>query len=133
MAAHQSRNNPGFSGPISQSAVWQAPQEFLTQTENLCQKSMSAMSFPEGFINQMSAAGAPAEVVGFTRMLYGQSDGQVGIMSAFKRFGSVDAAQVMYPLRANDNCGVLLVNGDPKILDVDNLQKLDRSSMEQDP
>jgi hypothetical protein len=55
------------------------------------------------------------------------------MMTAFDKVGPVDAAQVMYPLRANDNYGVLLVNGDPKILDVDDLQKLDRAAMEQSP
>ena len=80
-----------------------------------------------------AAAGAPADAVAFTRMLFQESDGQVGIMSAFKNYGVVDAAQVFYPLRANDNYGLLLVNGDPKILDVDNLPKLDRQAMEDDP
>ena len=75
---------------------------------------------------------APPEAVAFTRTLYGQGDGQVGIMNAFKKFGAVDVAQVFYPLRANDNYGLLLVNGDPKMLDVDDLKRLDRTAMEQD-
>jgi len=64
-------------------------------------------------------------------MLFQQSDGQVGIMSAFKSIGPVDVAQVLYPLRANDNYGLLLVNGDPNIIDVDDLKKLDRAAMDQ--
>jgi hypothetical protein len=66
-------------------------------------------------------------------MLLQQSDGQVGMVSAFQQFGTVDAAQVFYPLRANDNYGLLLVNGDPKVLDVDDLKKLDEAAMQQDP
>ncbi len=93
---------------------------------------MGAASFPECFMNQIAVAGAPSEAVAFTRALYKQSDGQVGIMNAFKSYGQVDVAQVFYPLRANDNYGLLLVNGDPTILDVDDLKKLDRTAMEQD-
>jgi hypothetical protein len=81
----------------------------------------------------MSAAGAPADAVSFTRMLYRQNGGLVGIMTAFKKYGPVDAAQVLYPERANDNYVLLLVNGNPPILDVDDLQKLDRAAMEQNP
>ena len=66
-------------------------------------------------------------------MLYRQSDGQVGIMTAFEKVGPVDVARVMYPLRANDNYGLLLVNGDPAILDVDDLKQLDQAAMDQNP
>ncbi len=123
--------SPSSVGKITAAAVWQPPQDFLTKAHAVCDKSMSAVSFPECFMNQIAVAGAPAEAVAFTRMLYGQTDGQVGIMSAFKSFGNVDAAQVFYPLRANDNYALLLVNGDPKVLDVDDLKKLDQAAMQQ--
>ncbi len=121
------------SAKITASAVWQPPASFLTKAHNVCDKSAGAASFPACFINQMSASGAPADAVAFTRMLFKQTDGQVGIMAAFKSVGPVDVAQVFYPLRANDNYGLLLVNGDPSILDVDELQKLDRKGMEENP
>jgi hypothetical protein len=118
-------------GKITSAAVWQPSQEFLTKARNFCDKSMAAMSFPECFMNQIAAAGAPAEAVAFTRYLYAHSDGQVGIMSAFKSYGKVGAAQVFYPLRANDNYGLLLIDGEPKILDVDDLKRLDQQTMQQ--
>jgi hypothetical protein len=121
------------SGKIGASAVWQPPEDFLTKAHTICDKAMNPASFTECFINQMSSAGAPADAVSFTRMLYRQNGGLVGIMTAFKKFGPVDAAQVLYPLRANDNYALLLVNGDPTILDVDDLQELDRAAMEADP
>jgi hypothetical protein len=92
---------------------------------------MNPLSFGECFINQMSVAGAPADAVGFTRILSQQSDGEIGIMTAFQKTGRVDMARVLYPLRANDNYGLLLVNGEPPILNVDELKKLDRAAMEQ--
>ena len=127
----QSSESKPSSGQIGPSAVWKMPADFLTKAHDVCDKAANPASFTECFINQMSAAGAPADAVSFTRMLYQQNDGLVGIMTDFKKYGPVDAAQVLYPLRANDNYALLLVNGDPKILDVDDLQKLDRSAMEQ--
>lgn len=121
------------AGKITAAAVWQPPADFLTKAHAVCDKGAGSASFPECFMNQIAAAGAPEAAISFTRMLYKSSDGQVGIMSAFKSFGVVDAAQVFYPLRANENDGLLLVNGDPAILDVDDFQKLDRTTMEQSP
>ena len=117
---------------IAASAVWQPPADFVTKAHLVCDRGAGPMSFPECFMKQIAAAGAPADAVAFTRMLFEQSNGEVGILSALKKYGTVDAAQVFYPLRANDNYGLLLVNGDPKILDVDDLKKLDRTAMEQD-
>jgi hypothetical protein len=121
------------SAKITASAVWQPPQDFITKAHTVCDKSAGPASLPACFINQMSAAGAPADAVSFTRTLLQQSDGQVGIMAAFKSVGPVDVAQVFYPLRANDNDGLLLVNGDPSILNVDDFEKLDRKAMEANP
>ena len=115
---------------IGPSAVWQPPQDFIANAHAACDKS-APPNYAECFIEQMSKSGAPADAVSFTRMLYRQSDGQVGIMSDFHKVGPVDVARVMYPLRANDNYGLLLVNGDPKVLDVDDLKKLDRAAMDQ--
>ena len=130
--AHSAPMNATPSGAkITASAVWQPPQDFVTKAHSVCDKAAGPASSPVCFINQMSAAGAPADAVTFTRTLFKQSDGQVGIMTAFKSVGPVDEAQIFYPLRANDNYGLLLVNGDPSILDVDDLKKLDRRPMEQ--
>ena len=122
---------PRAPGKISPSAVWQAPHDFITNAHAACDKS-NPPNYAECFIDEMSKAGAPADAVSFTRVLYKQSGGEVGIMTDFHKAGPVDEARVLYPLRANDNYGLLLVNGDPAILDVDDLKKLDRATMEQD-
>jgi hypothetical protein len=126
-------SSPAPMAKITAASVWQPPQDFLSKAHAVCDKSMSAISFPECFMNQIAAAGAPSDAVAFTRMLYQQNNGDVGIMTAYKSFGTVDAAQVVYPLRANTNYGLLLVNGDPNILDVDDLKKLDQAPMQQSP
>jgi hypothetical protein len=90
------------------------------------------MSFSACFMNQI-ASSAPPAAASFSRMLFEQDNGNVGMMTAYKEYGNVDAAQILYPLRANDNYALLLVNGDPNFVDVDDLQKLDRAAMEKDP
>jgi hypothetical protein len=118
------------AGKIGPSAVWRPPSDFITKAHAACDQS-NPPNYAECFIDQMAKLGAPAGAVSFTRMLYKQSDGQVGIMTEFHQVGPVDEARVMYPLRANDNYGLLLVNGQPAILDMDDLKKLDRAAMEQ--
>jgi len=121
------------AGKIGAAAVWQPPRDFLANAHAACDKTAGPASYGECFIHQMSVAGASTDAVNFTRMLYRQSNGQVGIMSMFKTFSAVDAAQVFYPLRANDNHGLLLVNGNPEVLDVDDLKKVDQAALKQDP
>ncbi len=123
------------AGKIGAAAVWQPPRDFLANAHAACDKTAGPASYGECFIHQMSVAGASTDAVNFTRMLYRQSNGQVGIMSMFKTFSAVDAAQVFYPLRANDNYGLLLVNGNPEVLDVDDLKEIrvDQAALKQDP
>jgi hypothetical protein len=118
------------SGKIGPSVVWQPPRDFLAKAHAACDNG-NPSNYAECFIAQMPKAGAPTEAVNFTRGFYQESAGQVGIVSEVHKVGPVDVVRVMYPLRANDNYGLLLVNGDPNILDVDDLTKLDRSSLEQ--
>ena len=120
------------AGKIEASAVWQPPQDFIAKAHAACDKA-NPPNYGQCFIDQMATQGAPGKAVSFSLMLYKQSDGQVGIMTAFQKAGPVDMARVLYPLRANDNYGLLLINGDPKVLDVDDMKKLDRAAMEQHP
>jgi hypothetical protein len=119
---------------IGASAVWQIPQQFMAAVHAACDKSVpSGAGIAECFIAQMTTAGAPADAVRFTRELYMQSHGEVGIMTGFQPVSPVDFAWITYPLRANTNYGLLLVNGDPRIVNVENLKQLDRKTMEASP
>ena len=71
--------------------------------------------------------------VAFTRELYKVSGGDVGILYGFHQVGPVDIAWINYPLRANTNDGLLFVNGQPRILNVEDLKLLDQNAMQQDP
>ncbi len=118
-------------GKIGNSAVWQMPATFVTNAHKACDNAPQPPSFAECFIAQMSKAGAPAAAVAFTKILYRQNGGDVGIMSGFNPVGPVDVAWIVYPLRANTNNGLVLVNGSPAIVNAEDLKLLDQKGMEQ--
>jgi hypothetical protein len=113
---------------IGASAVWQIPQQFLSATHSICDKSANVS---ECMIDQMAKAGASNDAVSFARELYKQNHGEVGVMTGFQAVGPVDFAWITYPLRANTNYGLLLVNGRPSIVNVEDLKLLNRKAMEQ--
>jgi hypothetical protein len=117
---------------VGASSVWRLPEQFMAAAHAACDKSAPA-GFAECVIDQMAKAGASADAVSFTRRLYKQNGGQVGIMTGFQTVGPVDFAWITYPLRANTNYGLLLVNGNPSIVNVENLALLDRKTMQQTP
>ncbi len=120
------------SGQFGASAIWHPGPDFLSAAHAACDNAPRPPAFGECFINQMTKAGAPQDALKFTRELH-TSDGQIGIMEEYKDFGPVGLAWVVYPLRANNNDGLLLLNGDPKILDPDDMQKLDKTALQHDP
>ena len=118
------------SGPpkIDGSAVWQIPPQFLAKAHAACDKSPGD---GKCLIAQMAKAGAPTAAVSFTRELYKQNHGEFGIMTGYQPQAPLAIAWITYPLRANTNYGLLLVNGQPSIVNVENLQLLDRKTMQQ--
>jgi hypothetical protein len=120
------------SGPpkISAAVVWQVSPQFLATAHAVCDKS-SHPGDGECLISQMAKAGAPAAALRFTRELYKQNDGEFGVMTGFQPQSPVAFAWITYPLRANTNYGLLLVNGQPHIVNVEDLKLLDRKTMEQ--
>ena len=115
--------------PVTASAVWQPGGNFLTQAHAACDKVAPSQKFGDCVVSQMSKAGAPAAAVSFTRELFKQTGGEVGIMSGFQKVGPVDIAWVSYPLRSA--YGLLLVNGKPRILNTEDLKLLDQKGMKQ--
>ncbi len=117
---------------IQGSAVWQLPPQFVTTAHAACDQSSSS-DYADCMIGQMAKAGAPADAVRFTRELYKESHGEFGVMTGFHDEGPVAFAWITYPLRANTNYGLLLVNGQPRIVNVEDLKLLDVKTMKQSP
>ncbi len=117
-------------GKIDASSLWQMPAQFMTKAHAVCEKQ-SGSDYAECVIGQMAGAGAPANAVRFTRELFAQSHGEFGVMTGFQDEGLVAFAWITYPLRANTNYGFLLLNGHPRIVNVEDLKLLDVKTMKQ--
>jgi hypothetical protein len=119
----------GQASKVTASAVWQPTAYFLSNAHAACDKVTPSLKFSECVINQMSKTGAPADAVSFARELYKQTSGEVGVMTGFHAVGPVDIAWVTYPMRHTS--GLFLVNGQPGIINAENLKLLDQKSMQQ--
>ena len=107
--------------PIGPDAVWNPPASFHDAFRAACGK-LEGPKFSECFVEQMAKAGAPKAAVAFARRVDG-----MGFARTFHDTGAVDIVWAEYPFRANENRVCLLVNGDPAIVDVDDLSRFDRS------
>jgi hypothetical protein len=128
-AAAQSAAPQSGTSSIGAAAVWQPGNGFLATAQAACAKSTGA-SLEACFISQMTKAGASADAVRFSRELY-QLNGEVGIMSGFNKVGPVDVAWVTYPLHSNSSHGLLLVNGQPRIVNAEDLASLDQKGLQE--
>jgi hypothetical protein len=108
--------------------VWQPGSNFVATAEAGCAKSTGS-ALGDCLISQMAKAGAPANSIQFTRELY-QLNGEVGILSGFNKVGRVDVAFVTYPFQASPNHGLLLVNGQPRMVNAEDLKLLDQKGLQ---
>lgn len=72
-------------------------------------------------------AGATPEALAFTTMLGGE-----GYLASLRQLGKVDLATVVYPLRANENQGFMLVNGSPPTIQVEDFAHLKHIDIRKD-
>ena len=115
---------------VTESAVWKMPADFVASAHKACDSGPAA-EFSKCFINQMSSAGASDGAVNFTRTLFSGGKGDVGILTGFHAVGPVDIGWVTYPLRANTNYGLLLLNGKPQFINAEDMKHLDHKGLEQ--
>jgi len=124
-AAESQTGEPSFR--IEPEAVWNPGQTVVSEVRRGCIQ----LSFPElgeCFAAGMKKVGASPEAVAFTHLL--KND---GYLLRFVRVGGPDIAFVAFPFRANQNDGCLLVNGDPALINVDDLRNLPQDEMKRDP
>jgi inhibitor of cysteine peptidase len=111
---------------VGKDSVWNADKQMVQTARQKCAEPGSPQ-IEECFPDAMLGLGASADAVSFTR-----SFGGMAYARRFREAGRVDVAYVVYPFRANENHGFLLVNGEPAIVDVDDTALLPKEAMEQD-
>lgn len=120
--------NPGRPvGPVGPEAVWNGGDSFVGAVQGSC-GNLSGPELGDCFRKVMKESGASPEAVAFARRVESEA-----WMRAFRDTGRVDVAYVTYPFRANENQGVLLVNGEPGLIDVDNAGSPLEELLEKDP
>jgi predicted secreted protein len=128
IAAHQAMAQvSGAKQSIGPAAVWQPGAQLMENIRQEC-APLSGPVFEDCFFSAMARSGATPEALAFTR-----GSGSLAYVREFLECGRVDVAFVAYPFRANENTGILLVNGYPAVIDVDKLNALPKSELQKDP
>jgi len=109
--------SPAAVPPVGPDAVWTPPADFRAALHAACDAAGRDMS--ACFLRAMKTAGASPAAVAFARRVGGQ-----GYLTRFRESGVVDVAYAEYPFRANENRVVLLVNGEPPTIDVDDASRI---------
>lgn len=113
------------------SAIWTASPEFLISAHAVCDQG-DAGKTASCFTEQMVKANPPGDAFTFTRLLYGRT-GEFAVMGAIKDYPPVAVAWVVFPLRASNSDALLIVNGKPPFIDLDDMKLLDKTALQKDP
>jgi predicted secreted protein len=114
------------SPAITKESVWNTERQVVQTAKQRC-ADFGGRQLEECFADAMEGLGASAEAASFTR-----SFGRGVFVRKFRQTGRMDVAYILYPFKANELAGILLVNGDPPIIDVDDITLLPKEVMEQD-
>ncbi len=102
------------SARVTSAAVWNPSADVLAAIRTRCEADPDKIEIC--FLGEMKAAGAAPEAVAFARSM---SATGVIYLRAMRAVARVDVAYIQYAFRANELEGVLLVNGNPSPIDVD--------------
>jgi len=111
-----------------------SPQDVETQLFRKMQACEAASAWPRDakfiscIVSALRQAGASPEATAGAVLLEGE-----GYLVDFRKMGKVDLASAVYPLRANDNEGYVLVNGRPRVVQVEDFANWKRIDITKDP
>lgn len=111
---------------VGPEAVWRSKQTFAERVHAGC-GALSPPDLGRCLVKVMKQSGASREAVTFT-----ESTGNEAWLRAFRETGKVDIAYLTWPFRANENQGVLLVNGEPSRIDVDDFDSSAGNALKND-
>lgn len=114
---------------ISNETVWSPSNAKLSSILNNCnsQNSINNSNIKNCVLESIKNNGASIQALEFIK-----SHDSSAFVACFREMGVIDIAYINYLFRANENYSVYLVNGNPSIIDVDEIDKLNLKSMEQD-
>jgi predicted secreted protein len=117
--------NPTSAFRVDAKAVWNPSPSVLSDIRKVC--SAGDPSQQEAcFVDSMRSAGASAEAAEFVKKFASHG---LAYVRAFRDTGRVGIAYIEYLFRANEMDGVLLVNGTPPMIDVDDYKYLSQEDL----
>src|SRR6201993_3864223 len=119
---------PDSTPRITAKSAWDPTPEQLSEIRRKCTEGNPAQH-EACFLDAMKSAGASDEAMAFVKEFAANG---LAYVRAFRDTGRVDIAYIEYLFRANDLDGVLLVNGTPPIIDVDDHKFLSQEDLRKD-
>jgi hypothetical protein len=116
LVAHECFGADKSSGvAVGPEAIWHPSESDIKSVFTEC-GSGHVPDFGKCFVAFMRGHGASPQAVAFAKLVHNN-----GYLRAFRKVGPADIAYVAYPFTANTNYGYLLVNGQPSVVNVDDL------------
>jgi predicted secreted protein len=115
--------------PVSDLSVWRPAKGVLSAIRAKCGAGNPA-DIQSCFLAQMKNQGASNQAIAFSQSM--ASTGQI-YLRFFRKSGKVSVGYITYVFRANDLNGVVLLNGDPSPINVDDPQYLTLQTLAQNP
>ena len=125
-AQNQAGTSAASQQAIGKESVWTPPAGTLEKIRDKC-SALQAPALGECFVSGMKNEGASAQAMAFASRM-----GNLAYMAKFIETGRIDVAYVEHPFRANENYSWFLVNGNPELIDVDDLAYRAKSGFEKD-
>ena len=119
------KSSPAPTPRVTDAAVWNPSPDLLASIRTKC--GADPLRIESCFLNEMQSAGASPEALALSKSL--ASTGVI-YLRAFRKVARVDVAYIQYVFRANELEGVLLVNGDPSPIDVDDEAQYPQSELQ---
>jgi len=102
----------GAAAPITADSIWAAPDGAVQELQSRCGPGQAGR---EACYRAVAARhGASPAALEAIDLLQGE-----GHVTGFRAAGRVDLAAALFPFRANQNAALLVVNGDPPVVDTD--------------
>ncbi|HEX2327229.1 MAG TPA: hypothetical protein VHN74_00785 [Candidatus Angelobacter sp.] len=114
---------------ISSSAVWNPSLSDLGRIQQGC---VAAGNFSDCFAEKMAGEGVSEDAVNFTRSYAELNHGTVALLTYFHPLDAVDLGIAYFPAGKEVHSSWVLLNGTPAIVDLNNLEQLPESQMQND-
>jgi predicted secreted protein len=103
---------PAAGAQVNADSVWTAPDSAIRELHAHC--GPAAADRTACYRAAAARHGASAAALQAVELLQGE-----GHITGFRAVGRVDLAAALFPFRANQNAALLVVNGDPPVVDAD--------------